>query len=84
MRHGFPADPWRKSSRSSNSGGQCVEVTVLSERIGVRDSKNPDATHLTFTPSRFAPSPSGPAPSGDVRVADGHGRRCGCGPRRLR
>ncbi|MEV5707102.1 DUF397 domain-containing protein [Actinoallomurus sp. NPDC052274] len=23
--------PWKKSSRSGNSGGQCVEVTVLED-----------------------------------------------------
>ncbi|WP_106398785.1 DUF397 domain-containing protein [Actinocorallia populi] len=36
---------WRKSSRSSHEGGNCVEVAELSGKIGVRDSKNP-STHM--------------------------------------
>lgn len=42
---------WRKSTFSTdNSGGDdCVEVTVLPDGlIGLRDSKHPDAGHLTF------------------------------------
>lgn len=30
---------WRKSSRSGNSGGNCVEVRVNDEEFQVRDSK---------------------------------------------
>lgn len=34
---------WRKSRRSGNNGGNCVEVTTSLPRvIAVRDSKNPD------------------------------------------
>ncbi|HEV7935173.1 MAG TPA: DUF397 domain-containing protein [Actinomadura sp.] len=47
---------WRKSSRSGGggSGGQeCVEVAHLSEGIGVRDSKSPDAGHLTVSAAAF-------------------------------
>ncbi|MFB4302268.1 DUF397 domain-containing protein [Actinomadura sp. NTSP31] len=47
-------DPWRKSSRSTNQGGECVEVAALSNGIGVRDSKNPDGGHLALAPGRFA------------------------------
>ncbi|GII76962.1 hypothetical protein Sru01_19440 [Sphaerisporangium rufum] len=33
---------WRKSSRSSDNGGQCVEVaTNMSKAVAVRDSRNP-------------------------------------------
>ena len=32
---------WRKSTRSSSNGGNCVEVADLSDTIGVRDSKDP-------------------------------------------
>lgn len=45
---------WRKSSRSTNQGGECVEVAALSDVIGVRDSKDPDAGHLALAPDRFA------------------------------
>ncbi|WP_106396485.1 DUF397 domain-containing protein [Actinocorallia populi] len=44
---------WRKSSHSGDTGGQCVEVTALPGQVGVRDSKNPDAPHLTLTLSTF-------------------------------
>ncbi|WP_084219498.1 DUF397 domain-containing protein [Spirillospora albida] len=41
------AAKWRKSSHSS-ANGECVEVTDLAGSAGVRDSKAPDAGHLTF------------------------------------
>ena len=44
---------WRKSTHSSASAA-CVEVTALPGGVGVRDSKNPDAGHLTVTPSQWA------------------------------
>lgn len=41
---------WRKSSRSSDNGGQCVEVaTNLPGGIAVRDSKDPDGPKLFFS-----------------------------------
>lgn len=51
-----PAGPkWRKSAHSNN-GGECVEVADLGDAgaVGVRDSKAPDAGHLTFAPSDWA------------------------------
>jgi hypothetical protein len=40
---------WRKSSRSSN--GTCVELARLSDgSIGVRNSNEPDAAMVRFTP----------------------------------
>ncbi|GAA2578361.1 DUF397 domain-containing protein [Actinomadura fulvescens] len=47
---------WRKSSHSGSDAGQsdCVEVAKLSRNIGVRDSKIPDAGHLTFSVDDFA------------------------------
>ncbi|MFC5824001.1 DUF397 domain-containing protein [Nonomuraea insulae] len=40
---------WRKSSRSSDNGGQCVEVaTNLPGVVAVRDSKDPDGPKLFF------------------------------------
>ncbi|MBE1490060.1 DUF397 domain-containing protein [Plantactinospora soyae] len=42
---------WRKSSRSSGNGGNCVEVADnLSGVVGVRDSKDPSGPVLTFAP----------------------------------
>ncbi|WP_030171228.1 DUF397 domain-containing protein [Spirillospora albida] len=39
---------WRKSSRSGDTGGECVEVAALSPRVAVRDSKDPGGPVLSF------------------------------------
>ncbi|GGL07346.1 DUF397 domain-containing protein [Planomonospora parontospora] len=45
---------WRKSSRSSGNGGQCVEVADnLPSVVAVRDSKDPDGPKLLFTPAEW-------------------------------
>ncbi|MEU9017452.1 DUF397 domain-containing protein [Actinomadura sp. NPDC048394] len=44
---------WRKASRSNASGNECVEVAVLAEGRGIRDSKAPEAGHLTLSPDDF-------------------------------
>ncbi|GAT65361.1 regulator [Planomonospora sphaerica] len=45
---------WRKSSRSSGNGGQCVEVADnLPGVVAVRDSKDPDGPKLLFTPTEW-------------------------------
>jgi hypothetical protein len=41
---------WRKSSRSTNNGGACVEMARAGRVVGVRDSKNPEGEALTFDP----------------------------------
>ncbi|MET8461835.1 DUF397 domain-containing protein [Micromonospora zamorensis] len=42
---------WRKSTRSGDNGGNCVEVTDnLPGLVAVRDSKDPAGPALTFTP----------------------------------
>ncbi|MBL6275286.1 DUF397 domain-containing protein [Micromonospora fiedleri] len=42
---------WRTATRSSNNGGNCVEVADnLPGRILVRDSKDRAGAILTFTP----------------------------------
>jgi len=46
---------WRKSSRSSDNGGQCVEVAAnLTGVIAVRDSKDPDGPNLLLTSTGWA------------------------------
>ncbi|WP_067489430.1 DUF397 domain-containing protein [Actinomadura hibisca] len=46
---------WRKSSRSANSGQEnCVELARLSDLVGVRDSKAPEAGHLSLSAESFA------------------------------
>ncbi|MFI0482109.1 DUF397 domain-containing protein [Actinomadura sp. 9N215] len=45
---------WRKSSRSSEYGDNCVELAELSEGVGVRDSKDPEGPKLVVTRGQFA------------------------------
>ncbi|GAB3969107.1 DUF397 domain-containing protein [Plantactinospora veratri] len=40
---------WRKSSRSSASGSNCVEAADLGHLVGVRDSKDRRGSVLSFT-----------------------------------
>ncbi|MFF7995122.1 DUF397 domain-containing protein [Kitasatospora xanthocidica] len=43
--------PWRKSSHSLNENACCVEVAAFTEdRVGVRDSKDPEGPALMFEP----------------------------------
>jgi len=45
---------WRKSSRSSGNGGDCVEVADnLPAVVAVRDSKAPDGPVLLFPSSAW-------------------------------
>jgi hypothetical protein len=42
---------WRKSSRSGDNGGNCVEVARnLQGIVAVRDSKDPDGPKLVCSP----------------------------------
>ncbi|KPI14073.1 protein of unknown function DUF397 [Actinobacteria bacterium OK006] len=46
---------WRKSSYSSDQGGECIEIAeTLDTTIAVRDSKNPTGPILTIAPAAFA------------------------------
>lgn len=46
----FPRAVWRKSSHSGD-GNNCVEVAaLLPAGVGVRDSKNPQASPITVPP----------------------------------
>jgi Domain of unknown function (DUF397) len=40
---------WHKSSRSSPSGDNCVEVAFAGAAVAVRDTKNREAAMLVFT-----------------------------------
>ncbi|MFV2176411.1 DUF397 domain-containing protein [Actinomadura sp. LOL_016] len=45
---------WRKSSRSGGVNDKaCVELGRLGSGVGLRDSKDPGAGHLTLTVSEF-------------------------------
>ncbi|GAA2156691.1 DUF397 domain-containing protein [Actinomadura napierensis] len=44
---------WRKSSRSTDTGGQCVEVAALTADVGVRDSKDSDGPALVFSAAEW-------------------------------
>lgn len=45
---------WVKSSRSDSQGGQCVEVAVTPNIVGVRDSKDQNGALLAFTTDGWA------------------------------
>ncbi|MFF0887788.1 DUF397 domain-containing protein [Streptomyces sp. NPDC003456] len=46
---------WRKSSYSSDQGGQCLEVAETPEAtVAVRDSKDPHGPVLTLHPVPFS------------------------------
>ncbi|WP_435204757.1 DUF397 domain-containing protein [Micromonospora sp. bgisy143] len=45
---------WRTATRSSNNGGNCVEVADnLPGRVLVRDSKDREGGTLTFAPASW-------------------------------
>ena len=45
---------WRKSSYSSSSQGNCVEVLLTSQNTHIRDSKNADGPKLAVGRSTWA------------------------------
>ncbi|MEU5993204.1 DUF397 domain-containing protein [Spirillospora sp. NPDC047418] len=44
---------WRKSRRSNDHGGACVELAALTKGVGVRDSKDPDGPIILLGPTVF-------------------------------
>ncbi|MGY3204969.1 DUF397 domain-containing protein [Streptomyces sp. TE5632] len=50
---------WFKSSYSGSKGGACLEAAAHPTAIHIRDSKTPDASHLTVTPKTWAAFLSG-------------------------
>ncbi|RAY15694.1 DUF397 domain-containing protein [Actinomadura craniellae] len=45
---------WRRSSRSGDTGGNCVELAGLASHVALRDSKDPDGPALVFPAADFA------------------------------
>ncbi|MEU6525042.1 DUF397 domain-containing protein [Streptomyces sp. NPDC046924] len=45
---------WIKSSYSTSSGPDCVEVAAAPDQILVRDSKNPHGPRLALAPTTWA------------------------------
>ncbi|MFD9289853.1 DUF397 domain-containing protein [Streptomyces sp. NPDC060030] len=45
---------WRKSSYSSEEGGECVEVATRPARVHVRDSKDTTGAALAVEPAAWA------------------------------
>lgn len=50
----FSRAAWRKSSRSSGNGGNCVELARRGPVTGVRDSKNTGGGVLVFSSAAVA------------------------------
>lgn len=44
---------WRKSSRSSSQGSNCIETAVRGAGVAVRDSKDPDGGQLRVSPTAW-------------------------------
>lgn len=44
---------WRRSSRSTAQGNECVEVATFVGLVAVRDSKAPEGPVLVVQPSAF-------------------------------
>lgn len=50
----FTSAVWRKSTRSGDNGGACVEVAFLDTAVGLRDSKDKGrGPILVFTPEEW-------------------------------
>jgi hypothetical protein len=47
----IPSLRWRKSSRSGDTGGACVEVASRRPEVAVRDSKDPHGPKFVLAPS---------------------------------
>lgn len=44
---------WRKSNKSTENGGNCVELTSVSGMIAIRDSKDPNGPKFTMNHKDF-------------------------------
>ena len=59
---------WHKSTRSSGNGN-CVEVAVVDDTVGVRDTKNREGGMLVFSAAEWSVFLSG-AKNGEFDLAD--------------
>ena len=59
---------WFKSTRSSGNGN-CVEVAIVDDAVGVRDSKDRSGPALVFTASEWRAFVAG-AKNGEFDLAD--------------
>lgn len=50
----LPGLHWRKSSRSGDTGGNCVEIAFPEGAVAARDSKDPSGGMLVFGHSTWA------------------------------
>lgn len=48
---GLTPAAWRKSSRTSPTSNDCVEVATVAQAVAVRDSKDPDGPMLVISPA---------------------------------
>ncbi|MFI0404853.1 DUF397 domain-containing protein [Actinomadura sp. 3N508] len=44
---------WRKSSRSNESGDNCIEIAGVIKAVAIRDSKDPDGPKLIISSAAF-------------------------------
>ncbi|WP_433229408.1 DUF397 domain-containing protein [Actinomadura formosensis] len=44
---------WRKASRSTSNGGNCVEVASVPGTVAIRDSKDPDGPKVIMSRDDF-------------------------------
>lgn len=44
---------WRKSRRSNDQEGACVELASFPDGVGIRDSKDPDGPKLVLDSTAF-------------------------------
>ena len=51
MDHLTRRETWRKSSYSSASSDNCIEVATAAHAVAVRDSEDPSGPALAFTPA---------------------------------
>lgn len=49
----LPVDGWRRPGRCGPNGGNCVEVNVTADVVGVRDSKPATSPVLMFDPTAW-------------------------------